>query len=87
MRRVTFIVFIVFMVEAIIHYNLGKKSIRNKKMNLDGIPSDVVEQVEINNPQLVVNNFSLPPEKDLVKMAGIVLLFSVISGFLVKMFR
>jgi len=87
MRRVTFIVFIVFMVEAIIHYNLGKKSIRNKKMNLDGIPSDVLEQFEINNPQLVVNNFSLPPEKDLVKMAGIVLLFSVISGFLVKMFR
>ena len=87
MRRVTFIAFIVFMVEAIIHYNLGKKSIRRKKMNLEGIPEDVLQQFEINNPQLVVDNFSLPPEKDLVKMAGIVWLFSFISGFLVKMFR
>ena len=56
-------------------------------MNLEGIPSDVLEQFEINNPQLVINNFSLPPEKDLIKMAGIVLLFSVISGSLIKVFK
>tara|TARA_R110000744_G_scaffold754_3_gene2844 strand:+ start:369 stop:632 length:264 start_codon:yes stop_codon:yes gene_type:complete len=87
MRKATLLIFIVFMVEAVIHYNLGKKSIRNKKMNLEGIPSDVLEQFEINNPQLVINNFSLPPEKDLIKMAGIVLLFSVISGSLIKVFK
>ena len=55
MRKATLLIFIVFMVEAVIHYNLGKKSIRNKKMNLEGIPSDVLEQFEINNPQLVIN--------------------------------
>ena len=70
MQRITLITFAVFMVEAIIHYNIGAKSATTRGTCQDGkiIPA---------NPQI-------PPIKDLVWMAIFVFVFAYISARLIK---
>ena len=62
MKRVTLIVFLLFMFEAILHYNLGKNRALNNSHN---------------------DKF-LPPTNDLIRISILVLVFSTISGFLIK---
>lgn len=83
MKRVTLIVFLVFMVEAILHYNLGKRRVKSQKMNLDGIPPEVIQEFKNNNPQIYSDSI-IPPAKDLIRLAIVVLVFSMISGYLIK---
>ena len=83
MKRVTLIVFLVFMVEAILHYNLGKRRVKSQKMNLDGIPPEVIQQFKDNNPQIYRDSI-IPPTNDLIRLAIMVLVFSMISGYLIK---
>lgn len=55
------ITFLVFMVEAIMHYNMGyRRSHKN------------------------ANGFVFPPKNDLLKLAFVVGIFSLLNGFIVK---
>ena len=60
MRKITVITFLVFMVEALVHYNQGLKK---------------------NNPEL--EEFVIPDNKQLGKMALTVLAFSVVTSLLI----
>jgi len=59
--------FVLFMTEAIIHFNMGK----NHTKELEG---------EVTNP----NNFKLPDSKELVKLALIVGILSIMNGVIVN---
>jgi len=60
MRKITVITFLVFMVEALVHYNQGLKK---------------------NNPEL--DQFIIPDNKQLGKIAITVLAFSVVTSLLI----
>ena len=60
MRDIAKITFLVFLVEGIIHYNLGAKS-ENK-----------------------CHEWSLPPKDNLIELAMIVFVFSIINAVLLK---
>ena len=70
MNRITIITFVVFMVEAIIHYNIGAKSATTNGECQQGktIPA---------NPQI-------PPAKDLIQMAILVFVFASITSLIIK---
>ena len=52
-------------------------------MNLDGIPPEVIQEFKNNNPQIYSDSI-IPPAKDLIRLAIVVLVFSMISGYLIK---
>ena len=60
MRKITVITFLVFMIEALVHYNQGLKK---------------------NNPEL--EDFVIPDNKQLGKIALTVLAFSVVTSLLI----
>ena len=60
MRKITVITFLVFMIEALVHYNQGLKK---------------------NNPEL--EEFVIPDNKQLGKIALTVLAFSVVTSLLI----
>ena len=70
MNRITIITFVVFMVEAIIHYNIGAKS--------------ATTNGECQQGQTIPANPQIPPIKDLVRMAIFVFVFAYISARLIK---
>ena len=70
MQRITLITFAVFMVEAIIHYNIGAKS-----ATLRGT---------CNNNEVVPANPQIPPTMDLIRMAIFVFIFAAISARIIK---
>lgn len=70
MKRITFITFGVFMVEAIIHYNIGAKSYSKRAEVVNGVVTPA-------NPHL-------PPAKDLLNMAVWVLLFSFLTAKIIE---
>jgi hypothetical protein len=70
MKRLTLITFAVFMVEAIIHYNIGAKS-ATKTANVDA-------------PITAPHKLGIPPYKDLINMGIWVLVFSLITATLIK---
>tara|TARA_R100001443_G_scaffold112600_1_gene126236 strand:- start:1925 stop:2110 length:186 start_codon:yes stop_codon:yes gene_type:complete len=59
MQRLTLITFLVFMVEAIIHYNQGLNAEREQK-------------------------FQIPPTKQFIQIAVVVLIFSTVSSLIIK---
>ena len=59
--------FVLFMTEAIIHFNMGK----NHTKELEG---------ELKNP----NNFKLPDSNEVIKLALIAGIFSVMNGVIVN---
>jgi hypothetical protein len=70
MQRITFITFGVFMVEAIVHYNIGAKA--------------ATRNANVDNPVVSPSKFGVPPTKDLLRMAIWVFVFSFISAKLIK---
>ena len=75
MKRITIITFAVFMVEAIIHYNIGAKSATKRaEIQTDGVGGTSVIPA---NPQM-------PPLKDLGNMAIWVALFAFITAKIIE---
>ena len=71
---ITIITFILFCIEALIHFNIGKKS-RNEKQTQP--------QTQTHNFLNIANLFSIhiPDKSEFIQIFVTVLLFSVISGF------
>ena len=70
MKRITLITFAVFMVEAIIHYNIGAKSV-TKNASMDA-------------PVTEPHHLGIPPTKDLLNMAIWVFIFAFITAKIIK---
>jgi hypothetical protein len=60
--KVVAVTFALFMTEAILHYNLGKKDVQKQE----------------------TSKGFLPPTKALLKLGGVVMLFSVLNGIIIK---
>ena len=70
MKRITIITFVIFMVEAIIHYNIGAKSATQRGKCQEG--------------EIIPANPQIPPIKDLGNMAIWVFIFSLITAKIIK---
>ena len=64
-NKIVLITFGLFMTEAIIHYNLGKKTTEKEGL-------------------VIKKSGFLPPTKSLIRIGGIVLLFSIINSYVIK---
>ena len=64
-NKIVLVTFGLFMTEAILHYNLGKKA-----------------NVDINLP--TIKSGFLPPTKSLLRIGGIVLVFSLINSYAIN---
>jgi len=69
LHTIAIVTFLVFAVEALLHYNLGKQK---------------AEQKEIAGVGAFINNFELPPPKEMVYTLLIVGMFASITEFTLK---
>ena len=69
LHTIAIVTFLVFTVEALLHYNLGKQK---------------AERKEIAGVGEFMNNFELPPAKEMVYTVLIVGMFASITEFVIK---
>ena len=69
LHTIAIVTFLVFSIEALLHYNLGKQKAERKE--IAGVGS-------------FINNFELPPAKEMVYTLLIVGMFASITEFTIK---